>query len=317
MKSRLKPHHVPLFATIAVFVLLYVAAGVRYEGFFAPAVFLNFFRDNSFLGLAAIGMTFVILSGGIDLSVGALIAFVSISLASLITTAGISPWLAIPLVVLGGTAFGAAQGALIAFFAMPPFLITLAGMFLARGLALVTSMQSVSINDPLYSALDDFSYEYFPVPALIFLVALALAMCVAQRTRFGRNIYAIGGSESSAVLMGVPVRRTKVAIYALSGLTAAVAGVIYTFYTASGNAKAAEMLELDAIAAVVIGGTLLSGGVGYVIGTAVGVLILGIIQTAITYEGTLSSWWTKIAIGLLLLLFIGLQKLLQVRSPAR
>jgi simple sugar transport system permease protein len=185
-------------------------------------------------------------------------------------------------------------------------------MFLLRGLGLVVSLETITIHHPVYDAISDFTG--FPVTAILFLAVLAAAIYVAHYTPFGRAIYAIGGSETSAVLMGLPVGRTKVWLYALSGFCAALAGVTYTFYTSSGNATAGTMLELDAIAAVVIGGTLLSGGVGYVFGTLVGVLILGVIQTIITFEGTLSSWWTKIAVGILLLAFILLQRLLQGRQ---
>lgn len=311
MRRLLSPQFIPLLATIAVFILLYVAAGLRYDNFISWNVLLIFLRDYSFLGLAALGMTFVILSGGIDLSVGAMIGLVSIAVARLLEEGGLHPGIVIPLVLIGGTIFGAGQGALIALFGMPPFLVTLAGMFLARGLGFVISLQSISIVHPVYEAMVDFSFDVFPITAIVFLVAVAIAMYLAHMTPFGRNVYALGGNEQSAVLMGLPVRRTKVAIYALSGLCAAMGGVLYTLYLGAGNATAGTMLELDAIAAVVIGGTLLSGGVGYVIGTAVGVMILALIQTAIIFEGTLSSWWTKIAIGALLLVFILLQKIVQ------
>jgi len=132
---------------------------------------------------------------------------------------------------------------------------------------------------------------------------------VYKRQVFGRNVYAVGGNEEAAMLMGIPVGRTKVLVYALSGLCSSLAGVVFTFYGSSGNPSAAVGMELDAIAAVVVGGTLLSGGVGYVFGTLIGVLIFGIIQTGIVFDGRLSSWWTRVVIGALLLLFILLQKL--------
>jgi simple sugar transport system permease protein len=152
------------------------------------------------------------------------------------------------------------------------------------------------------------------VTAWIFLLIVALGVYLAKATRFGRNVYAVGGNETSALLMGLPVGRTKIGIYAFSGFCSALAGVVNTFYMQSGNASTGVGLELDAIAAVVIGGTLLSGGVGTVFGTFLGVLILGIIQTILTFEGTLSSWWTRIAIGLLLLVFILLQRMIQGRT---
>ncbi|MHC4991142.1 MAG: ABC transporter permease subunit [Planctomycetota bacterium] len=258
-------------ATAVVCAALYVAAGLLYEGFFAPGVLTGFFTDNAFLGIAAIGVTFVILSGGIDLSVALL---------------------------------GTTMGSLIHFFRLPPFIVTLAGMFFARGLGFVVNQESIAIRHGFYESLAG-------LPAVIFLLVLAAGICVAHWTRFGRNTYAVGGNEESALLMGLPVGRTKIGVYALSGLCSALAGAVYTLYTFSGNPTAGMMLELDAIAATVIGGTLLTGGVGYVAGALLGVLIFGIIQTAIIFDGRLSSWWTRIAIGILLLAFILLQRLLQ------
>jgi len=313
MMQRLSRAQIPLLATVSVFVLLYAAAAVRYPGFLSWPVFRNLLADNAFLGLAAIGMTFVILSGGIDLSVGAMIGFSSILIAKL-SERQVHPLLAIAVAVALGTGLGAGMGALIRFMALPAFLVTLAGMFFIRGLAFVISLQAVTIKHRFYDAIGEFSLQTLPVVTVIFLVALVAAVYLAHYTRFGRNIYAMGGNEQSALLMGLPVGATKVRLYALSGFCSSLAGVVYTFYTSSGNATAGTLLELDAIAAVVIGGTLLSGGVGTVFGTLVGVLILGLIQTIITFEGTLSSWWTKIAIGMLLLAFILLQRVLQSRA---
>lgn len=308
MSLRLSRTQIPLLATLAVLVAFYAAASLRYPSFLSWAVFVNLLKDNSFLGLCAVGMTFVILGGGIDLSVGAMIGFTSILVARL-AERGVHPLLAVALALGLGTGFGSGMGALVRFAALPPFMVTLAGMFLLRGLGLVVSLETITIHHPVYDAVSDFTG--FPVTAIVFLAVLAGAIYLAHYTPFGRAVYAMGGNEASAVLMGLPVGRTKVCLYALSGFCAALAGVTYTFYTSSGNATAGTMLELDAIAAVVIGGTLLSGGVGTMFGTLVGVLILGVIQTIITFEGTLSSWWTKIAVGVLLLAFILLQRLLQ------
>jgi simple sugar transport system permease protein len=302
-----------VIATTLVWLLLLGAASIRYEGFFSWAVFLNLLRDNAFLGVAAVGMTYVILSGGIDLSVGAMVGFISILIGSLVTNHGWPAPIAIAVALLVGIVFGAAMGLVIAFIELPPFLVTLAGMFLARGLGFVISLETISIGGRFYSAVGDFA----SLTAILFFATLIVGHFIAHQTRFGRAVYAIGGNEQSALLMGVPVKWTKVRIYALSGFCSALAGIVYTFYTSSGNANAGTMLELDAIAAVVIGGTPLVGGVGYVLGTLIGVLILGTIQTIITFEGTLSSWWTKIAIGVLLLAFIMLQKFVQQRVESR
>ena len=153
------------------------------------------------------------------------------------------------------------------------------------------------------------------IGGIIALALVAIAMRVAHSSAFGRTVYAIGGGEPSARLMGLPVDAAKIGVYLLSGACAALAGIVMTFYMLSGYSLHAVGLELDAIAAVVIGGTLLAGGVGYVAGTLFGVLILGIIQTLIAFDGTLSSWWTKIVVGALLLLFCLLQRLFEARSP--
>ena len=311
MRPRVSGAQLPLLTTLAVLAVFYTTASLRYSGFFSWTVFVNLLRDNSFLGLAATGMTFVVLAGGIDLSVGAMIGFTSILVARSMEH-HVHPLVAIALALALGTGFGGGMGAVIRFTALPPFLVTLAGMFFARGLGLVISLETITIHHRLYDAITDFTA--FPVAAILFLAVLVAALFLAHSTPFGRTVYAIGGNEPSARLMGLPVGRTKVWLYALSGFCSALAGVTYTFYTSSGNATAGTMLELDAIAAVVIGGTLLSGGVGYVFGTLIGVLILGVIQTIITFEGTLSSWWTKIASGVLLLAFILLQRFLLGRE---
>ena len=322
VRIRVNPRHLPLIATTGVCLLLYLGACLRYDSFFSSRVLVNLVADNAFLGITAIGMTFVILSGGIDLSVGSMVGLTSILTAALVTQHGLHPVLAAPLVLGTGLLIGAAMGCLIGFFELPPFLVTLAGMFLARGLGFVISMESIPISHPLYNRLSEMALPLgpsvsLPLTAIVFLAMTVLAAALAYYSKFGRTVYAIGGSEASALLMGLPVVRTKVLLYAFSGGCSSLAGLVYTLYTFSGYASAGTGLELDAIAAVVIGGTLLTGGVGYVAGTLIGVLILGIIQTAIVFEGTLSSWWTKIAIGLLLFVFIVLQRVLSQARGGR
>jgi simple sugar transport system permease protein len=307
---------IPLAATVLVCILLYVSAGLLFPAFFSLRAVRNLLVNNSVLGIAAVGMTFVILSGGIDLSVGAVVGCTSILLACLIQRAGVHPSLAIPAAVVLGTFFGTLQGSLITFFALPPFLVTLGGMFLARGLGFIISRESISIAHPFYGWVADVPIPIvdrvdLPIYAVVFLLTVFAGMYVSYFTRFGRDTFAIGGNETSAILMGLPVPSTKVGIYSLGGFCSALAGVVHTFALTSGNPVAGTMLELDVIAAVVIGGTLLRGGVGSVFGTFLGVLILGIIQTAIVSQGTLSSWWTKIALGLLVLIFVLLQKIVQ------
>lgn len=300
--------NVATLATILVFCVICFVASKRYDNFLTVGNFTNLLRDNAFLGIAAVGMTFVILSGGIDLSVGAVIGFTSILVATLVEKKHLSPTVAIAMALAIGTAFGAAMGYIISAFEVPAFLVTLAGMFLARGLALVISQESIELTSSLHR---NFGTKPLFLPILFLLVLIAGAL-ILQFRPFGRTVYAIGGNETSARMMGLPVHKSKIAIYALSGFTAALAGVAHGFYTISGNATAGTTLELDCIASVVIGGTLLQGGVGNLIGTFFGVALLGLIQTMITFEGTLSSWWTKIVIGALMLIFLGLQKAVEI-----
>ncbi len=181
------------------------------------------------MGLEAVGATFVILSGGIDLSVGAVIGFVNIFVARLITAHGVHPLAACVLALGSGGALGAGMGFLIHRFEMPPFLVTLAGIFLARGLGFVISLDAIPIDHPFFQSLT--GWQTFPATATIFLVVLVVAAFVGRFTAFGRAVFAIGGNEHSARLMGVPVGRMKVAIYALSGFCSALAGIVYTLYT--------------------------------------------------------------------------------------
>lgn len=321
MKPRLASKYIPLLATAAVLLALYVAGGLLFPKFFSLRVAVNLFGDNAFLGIAAVGATFVILAGGIDLSVGSVVAFTSILIATAIGEWHLQPAMAIAFSLLVGAGFGAVMGCLIQVFELPPFLVTLAGMFLVRGLGFVVRPESLGIDHPFFVekvnetlAIHLTSKVSLPFTATCYAVIFLAAIVVAHYTKFGRTIYAVGGDEPSARLMGLPVARTKILIYTLSGFCSALAGVVYTFYTQSGNPASCVGLELDAIAAVVIGGTLLSGGVGFMAGTLMGVLILGLIQTLITFQGNLNSWWTKIVVGLLVLLFILLQNVISFAS---
>lgn len=319
---KLNRKYLPLTATVALFLAMAVTGSVMYPGFLSAQVFLNLLIDNAFLVIVAVGMTFVILSGGIDLSVGSVVALTTMVLASLVEHHGWSPLAAIPLVLVMGTLFGAAMGFLIERFRLQPFIVTLAGMFLARGLCYLISIDSISITHEGYSDMAQWRLPMgesmsLSLGALIAIAVLLIAIFMAHCTPFGRAVYAIGGSEHSAVLMGLPVRRTLIGVYTLSGLCSALAGVVFTFYMLSGYGLHATGMELDAIAAVVIGGTLLTGGVGYLAGTLFGVLTLGIIQTLIAFDGSLSSWWTRIVVGVLLFIFCLLQRVLTHRSAQR
>jgi ribose/xylose/arabinose/galactoside ABC-type transport system permease subunit len=270
--------------------------------------------DNSFIIISAVGLTFVIVSGNIDLSMGAMIAFTSMVAAALTEKLHVNPLLTIMIVVALGALIGSVLGYIITYFKVPPFIATLAGMFMARGLCFLISIEAISINDPFFKAVSLYQINlpggkaFISINVLIMLVVVLVGVYLAHYTRFGRTIYAIGGNEQSALLMGLPVNRTKVLVYTLNGICSAMAGVAYAFYMLSGYGLNANGFELDIISSVVIGGTLLSGGTGYVIGTVFGVLIQGIIQNIIAFNGSLNSWWTRIIVGLLTLAFIVMQR---------
>jgi len=316
----MRERRLPILATIVVFLLLYGIGGLQFDHFMSSRVFGNLLTDNAFVIIAGIGMTFVILSGGIDLSVGSMIAFTGMVMAVLVAH-GWHPLAAVAVLLVFGLVLGMAMGWMIDALDIQPFIVTLTAMFMLRGLCFVISLDSLPIKHPFMDAFSDFQIAlpgdgWISAPALLMLVALAVALVIAHLTRFGANVYAVGGDKTSALLLGVPVRRTIVGVYALNGVFGVLAGATYAFYTSSAQPLAATGVELDAIAAVVIGGTLLTGGVGLVFGTVFGGLIQGLIQTLITFDGSLDSWWVRIVIGGLLFVFIVMQKLI-MRSASR
>jgi len=219
------------------------------------------------------------------------------------------------LMVAVGAAFGFTQGCLIQFFKIQPFIVTLAGLFFARGMTAVINTTSINIKDPTYVAISNAKIplpggNYVSPGVVIALVLLAAASLVMTYTKFGRTVYAIGGNEASANLMGLPVGKTKILVYTVNGIYSSIAGIVFSFYMLSGYTRHAVGAEMDAISSSVIGGMSLTGGIGYVPGALFGVLINGTIQTLITFQGTLSSWWAKIVSGLLLCAFIVLQRMI-------
>jgi len=309
----------PLAATAVIFLIAYAVSVMQFPGMLSTRVLGNFLTDNAFLGIAAVGMTFVIISGGIDLSVGAVIGFTGVLVAVLISWLGFHPLIAFIIALGVAGLFGAAMGLTIHYLQVPSFIVTLAGMFLARGGAAVITQDSVPINHEFYRTISDLIIRLPGGGRLSFIGLLMIAVflvgaIIAHRTRFGSYVYALGGNPVSAELMGVPVARTTVQIYMLSSMLAALSGIVFSLYTSAGYPLAAVGVELDAISAVVIGGTLLTGGYGFVLGTFIGVMLLGLVQTYIIFDGTLSSWWTKIVIGALLFLFIVLQRIIFAAS---
>jgi simple sugar transport system permease protein len=313
-------NNAPLLTTITIFILVYYLGGRLYPAMQKPQVFFNLFINTASLMIVSIGMTLVIMTKGIDLSVAGMIALTSAATAALLAK-GVSPAVVMPLMLLMGVAFGFTLGCIIHFLKVEPFIVTLMGLFFARGMAYIITLSALSIEDPTYRYLA-LTKVYIPflnkvyvyIPSLIGPLLLLVVIYLSFFTRFGRTVYAIGNNEQSARLMGLSVGRTKITVYAFGGFCSALAGIVWSISLLSGYGGYAPGMELDAIASVVIGGTLLTGGVGNVVGTLFGVLINGTIVSILQFNGTLSSWWTRIGVGLLTLIFIGIQSLFYMRK---
>jgi len=316
----------PLGATVALFALAFLIGTVMFPAMRDGQSFFNLFITTPFLLILVVGEGLVIISGGIDLSVSGIVALTTVATAALLRE-GWDPWLVISLMLLMGVAFGAVMGFFIAYLKVQPFIATLAGMWLARGLCYIISDSEIRIYHPMWRLLSGTRIlipgladpvtkkgDYVTVLVVVALAVLAVGMYIAHYTEFGRTVYAIGGNngmnEQSSRLMGLRVDRTKVKVYMLSGFCSALAGIAYSIYVGSGHGTHANGMEMTVIAAVVIGGIALTGGEGYLVGALFGVLITALIQSLIQFNGELSSWWTSIVIGALMLVFIGVQSLL-------
>jgi ribose/xylose/arabinose/galactoside ABC-type transport system permease subunit len=321
--ERIKPFLLsngPMLTAIVIFILIYVLGGQLYPNMQKPQVFFNLFINAASLLIVSIGMTFAIITKGIDLSVAGMIALTSAASASLLAH-DVSPFVVMPLMLIMGIAFGFTLGCIIHFLKVEPFIVTLMGLFFARGMAYVITLEALPIQNATYRILaltqvhiPFFAKAYVYIPSLVGPILLLVVIYLSFFTRFGRTVYAIGNNEQSARLMGLPVGRTKITVYAFSGFCSALAGIVWSISLLSGYGGYAPGMELDAIASVVIGGTLLTGGVGNVIGTLFGVLINQTIVSILQFNGTLSSWWTRIGVGVLTLIFIGVQSLFYMRK---
>ena len=320
---------IPISATAFLAIVAYGIGALNFEGLRNPQVFLNLFRNSSYLLISAVGMTFVILTGGIDLSVSGILVLTSVVSAALLRE-GMNPWLVILIVLSIGMTLGLIMGSFIVYLKVQPFIATLSGMWFARGMCFFISDNAINIDNRIFKILGQTKLlipglkelaesqgnqpPYISIPVVVGFILLIVAIYIAHYTRFGRTVYAIGGDEQSARLMGLPVNRTLLLVYTFNGFCSALAGLAFCLFVSSGHGLYAPGFELDVIASVVIGGTLLTGGSGYVFGTFFGVMVLAITQALIQFIGSLSSWWTKIVIGVLMLIFIGVQALLANRK---
>ncbi len=319
------PNFIMVYAAILIFLIIYIFGAAMYGkvGFTTLRTFINMFIDNSYYGISAVGMTMVLITGGIDLSVAAIASLTGMIIAYGTGVMGIHPAVCILFSFIVGVGLGLLMGATIHYLNVPPFITTLTGMFLARGVCSLISRESLTISHPWVDQLAGWKIyfkhyvdgewvkvkpiAFINLNFILFIAMILIGFFILQRTRFGRNIYAIGGNEQSAKLMGLPVGRTKVLVYGFNGFCSVLAGVAYALYVKSGWNLSLQGGELEAISSAVIGGTLLTGGVGNMLGTLVGVLLKSVIPTLITFNGNLLSWWGKIATGILLLIFISIQ----------
>jgi len=325
LRSRFKPNveTLPTLAAVVIFVGMVIYGEIAYGRIVQFSTISNLLINNAYLIILAVGLTFVILTGGIDLSVGAVIAISSL-VGVMLANSGWNPLIVILLMILIGSVFGLASGVLIQYFNVQPFIATLAMMFLARGLAAIlsTTPQRLEDDSPIRALSTEWKVYDGPkindlvtTPnVLIACVVVIVAFFLLHRTRFGRTVYAIGGSEQSALLMGLPVVRTKLMIYVISGTLAGLAAVVYTSKLGIAQNITGVGWELDAIAAVIIGGTLLTGGAGFVLGSVIGALVLGLMNVLITRDGGIPPEATTIITGAILLAFVLLQRVVVSRK---
>lgn len=317
-----------LIITIVLFVLLYAGGCLAYssKGFTNLQTFLNILIANAGLICVACGMTCVMLTGGIDISVGSLVALDCMMLAYGMANWGMNAPVMCLVVLIVGLVFGAVQGYCVGYLEIQPFIVSMAGMFFARGMTAVISTDQLSITAEVSQTFYDWAnfriylpfggvvnkagkliMPYIRIGVVIALVVLVVIFLVLRYTKFGRSLYAVGGSEQSAAMMGLDVKKTKMKAYILSSFLCSIGGICYCLNTTSASVSQATGMEMDAIASSVIGGTLLTGGVGNVIGSFFGVLINGTISSIVQFNGKLASSWPNILTAVLLCFFIVLQ----------
>lgn len=316
-----------LTITICTFVAMYVLAMIVWGGgFLNPQQFFNIFNNNAYLIIIACGLSIVMISGGIDISVGGQIALITMTTVVYLEKAGGSVFGALLIALAIGLAFGIVQGFFISYLKIQPFIVTLAGMFFAKGMTTIVSVNPITVqSNEAFLKLKEtyfnlpigittrngtFINSYLEIGAIVAILVVVLLWAVLKWTRVGRNFYAIGGNSESALMLGINVQRTRFYAYVICGVLAGIAGFMYLLHTGAGNASNADGAEMEAIASSIIGGTLLTGGVGSIIGTLFGVMSLKTINTIVIASGLTQPWWQKITTGLMLCFFILLQSII-------
>ena len=320
-----------LSITIVVFFAMYLGAIIfQGGGFLKPQTFFNILNTNAALIITSCGLSLVMITGSIDISVGGVVALVSMSCAVYLDYMGGNVWVSL-LIALGiGLAFGLVQGYLIAYLDIQPFIVTLAGMFFARGMTTIVHTNPFNVENEKFVALKEtrvtipgmgsvnkagnYIPAYVEIGVIVALLIVAILFVVLRWTKVGRHFYAVGGNKQSALMLGINVKRTKFLAHLVSGILAGIGGYVYFLHVGSGAASHASGMEMNAIASSIIGGTMLTGGVGNIIGTLFGVLSLSTIQNIVSSAGLDQAWWTGITIAAMLCLFLVIQSIVMVRK---
>lgn len=320
-----------LTITIVVFILMYGGAMLFLgEGFLKPQAFFNILNGNASLIILACGLSIVMITGGIDISVGGVTALVCMSCAVYLDHHDGNVVGAMVIAIVIGLLFGLVQGYLVAYLDIQPFIVTLAGMFFARGMTTIVNSKPFNVANESFKALKEtriripgvgstnklgvFVEAYVEIGVVVAILAVIILFCVLRWTKFGRNFYAVGGNKQSALMLGINVKRTKFMSHLLCSLLAGIGGFIYFLHVGSGSPSNASGMEMDAIASSIIGGTMLTGGVGNIIGTLFGVLSLATIQNIVSSIGLGEAWWTGITIAAMLCLFLVIQSVVMARK---
>lgn len=323
-----------LTITIAVFFLLYIGAMVFLgSGFLKPQTFFNILNANAALIILACGMSLVMITGGIDISVGGVTALVSMCCAVYLDYKGGNVFMAVIIALAIGLAFGAFQGFLVAYLDIQPFIVTLAGMFFARGMTTIVNTSPFNVENEAFVALKmtrvnvpgmgsvnkigKYVPAYVEIGVLVALLVVIVMFVMLRWAKLGRNFYAVGGNKQSALMLGINVKRTKFLSHLICGLLAGIGGFVYFLHVGSGSPSHATGAEMDAIASSIIGGTMLTGGVGNVLGTFFGVLSLSTIQNIVSSAGFDQAWWSGITRAAMLCLFLVIQSVVMSARKKR
>ncbi|MBR4223888.1 MAG: sugar ABC transporter permease YjfF [Oscillospiraceae bacterium] len=316
--------------TIAVFIVMYIGAVIFLQkGFLKPQTMFNLLNANAALIILSCGMTLVMITGGIDISVGGVTALVSMSCAVLLDMHGGNVVEAILLSIGIGLAFGLIQGFLVAYLEIQPFIVTLAGMFFARGMTTIVNTNPFNVENEQFVALKEtritipflgsvnkkgvYVDAYIEIGVVIALITVAVLFVVLKWTKMGRSFYAVGGNRQSALMLGINVKLTTFLSHVICGLLAGIGGFVYFMHVGSGSASHAMGAEMNAIASSIIGGTMLTGGVGNIIGTLFGTMSLALIQNIVSSVGLDQAWWTGITIAAMLCIFLVVQSIIIAR----